>query len=125
MDHPLNNLIKVSLENIKEMVEVNTVVGEAIKSNNTMILPISRVKATFLAGGTDFKIDPKTNESKSFGGVTTASVNVNPIAFLVVENDSTKILLLEEGPNVYDKLIEKAPEIFDAIKEFLKNNENN
>lgn len=117
MDHPLYDLMQVSLENIKEMVEINTIVGEPIKSNNVTLIPISNVKMTFLTGGTDFN---KKIKDKSFGGVTGANVSVSPTCFLVIENDKTKILLLKEEENFYEKIIELTPDILKKLSEIMK-----
>ena len=60
MDHELNTLLKVSMENIKEMIDVDTIIGNPlIISENVKVIPISRVRMGFLAGGTDGKIKPE------------------------------------------------------------------
>lgn len=109
MDHPIHNLLKVSLENIKDMIDVDTVVGEPIKSiEGTIVIPISKVVMGFAAGGSEFS--PK-QEKMPFGGGTGGSLSINPVAFLVVKGDEIKLLHLQNDTHVYETMIDKMPEI--------------
>lgn len=109
MEHPIHDLLKISLENIKEMIDVNTVVGDAIKGiDGKVVIPVSKVMMGFAAGGSDFS--PKTDKMP-FGGGTGGSISINPIAFLVVGEDGIKLLHLDQGMNVYEAVIEKVPEL--------------
>ena len=81
MDHEINTLLKVSLQHIKEMIDVDTIIGEAIiVSEEIKVIPISRVRMGFLAGGTD--IVGKANDENPFGGGTGGTIFISPIAFL-------------------------------------------
>lgn len=116
--HPIDNLMKTTMEHIKEMVDVNTIVGDIIESKDgSMIIPISKVSFGFASGGSEFNLgDPKEDKIKyPFGGGSGAGVTVKPMAFLVIKNDSVKLLPVEYESSV-DKAIDSIPQIFEMIK---------
>ncbi|MCL2521921.1 MAG: GerW family sporulation protein [Erysipelotrichales bacterium] len=120
MEHQINNLMRVSLENLKDMIDVNTIVGEPIKGieDGTLIIPISRVKLAFASGGTDFG---REKEIPNFGGGTGGSVSLHPIAFIVIKENEVKIMHVEDRAHLAEKLIDKMPEAIDQIKSFINN----
>ena len=68
-EHPISDLFNISMDNIKEIVDGNTIVGDLITINDTMIIPISKMKCTFATGGTDqFSSSTKENNKYPFGG---------------------------------------------------------
>ena len=103
-EHPIESLMITAMSSIQDMVDVNTIIGEPIEtSNNVVIIPISKVGFGFAAGGSEFKgetIDEYTKKEKEeqvqyklpFGGGSGAGVNINPIAFLVVQQNTVKLL---------------------------------
>lgn len=55
-EHPIEGLMLTAMNSIREMVDVNTIIGEPIEtSNNIIIIPISKVGFGFAAGGSEFK----------------------------------------------------------------------
>ena len=114
MDHELNTLLKVSMENIKEMIDVDTIIGNPlIISENVKVIPISRVRMGFLAGGTDVKI--KLEKESPFGGGTGGTIFISPIAFLVCNNDNVSILHLEKETHLAEKVIDSIPGLTSKI----------
>ena len=114
MDHELNTLLKVSLEHIKEMIDVDTIVGEAIiVSEAVRVIPISRVRMGFLAGGSD--INSKTLNDNPFGGGTGGTIFISPIAFLVCKGDEVSVLHLEKETHLFEKMIDVMPSITSKI----------
>lgn len=110
MDHELNTLLKVSLEHIKEMIDVDTIIGEAIiVSPNVRVIPVSRVRMGFLAGGTD--ISAKIINENPFGGGTGGTIFISPIAFLVCKGDEVNILHLEKDTHLLEKVIDVFPNL--------------
>ena len=108
MDHELNTLLKVSLEHIKEMIDVDTIVGEPIiVSDKVRVIPISRVRMGFLAGGTD--ISAKMINDNPFGGGTGGTIFISPIAFLVCKGDEVSVLHLEKDTHIFEKVIDAVP----------------
>ena len=114
MDHEINTLLKVSLEHIKQMIDVDTIIGEAIIVNEvTKVIPISRVRMGFLAGGTD--ISGKETAENPFGGGTGGTIFISPIAFLVCKENDISILHLENQTHLYEKVIDSVPSLTSKI----------
>lgn len=118
--HPVDSLMQSTMENLREMIDVNTVVGEPIETQDgTCIVPISRVTFGFASGGSEFNqrsIDrPEKDGNFPFGGGSGAGVTVKPIAFLVIKEGFVKMLTVE-GNSGYDKLIDSVPQVLDSLK---------
>ncbi|WP_291559961.1 MULTISPECIES: GerW family sporulation protein [unclassified Clostridium] len=121
-NHPIENLMKSTMENIKDMIDVNTVVGEPVTAyDGTVIIPISRVCFGFGCGGTEFESVRNSNSSQHpFGGGSGAGVTIKPVGFLVVKGDSIRLLSVDHH-NTYDKIIDTVPQLFDMVKDLFKN----
>lgn len=121
-DHPINELLSSTMEKIKEMVDVNTIIGQPIEtSDGTTLIPISKVSFGFASGGSDFnkKNDP-VSAPKCFGGGGGAGVTVNPVAFVVVSNGNTKILPVNNpAESSADRVIEMVPDVINKIADFI------
>ena len=53
--HELENLMRSTMENLRDMIDVNTVVGDVLEtSDGTSIVPISKVSFGFASGGSEF-----------------------------------------------------------------------
>ena len=127
MDHPIEEIMATSMSKLKEMVDVNTIIGDTIQtSDNTVIIPISKVSFGFASGGSEFKGETLDEYNKSdkdeqiqyrlpFGGGAGAGVSIKPIAFLVIQPNMVKMLPVEHS-NTVDKLLEYVPEIMEKIK---------
>lgn len=112
--HPLSSIMQTTMENIKQMVDVNTIVGTPITApDGTMIIPVSKVSFGFASGGTDFegKTAPKTN----FGGGGGAGVTINPIAFLVVSSEGVRLIPIGSSGEPVDRIAALVPELFDKV----------
>lgn len=120
-DHPIEGMMGVTMEKIKEMVDVNTIIGNPISSpDGTVIIPVSKVSYGFAAGGSDFAA--KSSPDKDlFGGGTGAGVSINPIAFIAVSNGNVRVLNIEEpSSGAAEKAITMAPELIDKITALFK-----
>jgi len=126
-DHPIESLMKTAMENIKEMVDVNTVVGNPVESpDGSVIIPVSRVSCGFAAGGGEFEPVAKTKENTAekapfFGGGSGGGVSVKPVGFLVVGNGHVRLLPVENNA-IADRLIDVAPQIINQIQAMLGKN---
>ena len=98
MDHPIQGLMKAAMENLKEMVDVNTIVGEPVQTAGGVVLTVSKVAFGFGAGGSDFQTNDgqRANGNPAFGGGS-AGVSITPVAFLVVNKDGVNILHLQNA----------------------------
>jgi sporulation protein YtfJ len=121
-NHPIDNLMRSTLENIKEMVDVNTIVGDAVESKDgSTIIPISKVSFGFSSGGSEFykKETPTTGIKYPFGGGSGAGVSIKPVAFLVLKNENVRLLSCDKD-TTYDKIVDSVPQIIELIKGFGK-----
>lgn len=129
-DHPIEGLMLTAMNSIKEMVDVNTIIGEPIEtSNNVIIIPISKVGFGFATGGSEFKgetIDEYTRKDKDeqiqyklpFGGGSGAGVSISPIAFLVIQSNNVKLLPINHCSTI-DKLLDYVPDLIEKTNEIL------
>ncbi len=120
-EHPINNLMSTVMENIKGMIDVNTIIGDPVEtSNGTMIIPISKVGFGFAAGGSD--IPTKNPGDKPFGGGSGAGVSISPIGFLVVTADQIKMVPVSSGNTPIDKLVDYIPVAIEKVNGMIKKN---
>ena len=114
-ENQVNNLLGVSMEKIKEMVDVNTVIGDPIATpDGTTVIPISRVSYGFASGGTD--IPSKAQPAAGlFAGGSGAGITISPIGFLTIRNGSVRMLQIEPYTSPVDRALEKVPEVVDKL----------
>lgn len=132
-DHPIQGLMKTTMESIKEMVDVNTIVGDPVESSDgQVIIPISRVSFGFASGGTEFKGTNNSSDNEQqyncenklpFGGGTGAGVSIQPVAFIVVGNGNMKLLPVDQNANILNSILDLIPKISSGIQNKLKDNE--
>ncbi len=117
-NHPIEGLMQSTMENFRDMIDVNTIIGEPIETNDgTVILPISKVSFGFASGGSEFA-QKKNSEEESklpFGGASGAGVSLKPVAFLVMKGESIRLLSVDHE-NTYDRIIDSIPQIIDMLK---------
>lgn len=118
------------MESIKDMVDVNTIVGDAVQSQDgSVIIPISKVAFGFAAGGGEFSGNNKgrgsgNNEEESskfpFAGGSGAGVSIQPMAFMVVNHENIRLLPVTPNNSV-DRLIDLIPDLIQRVTEIVKN----
>lgn len=119
MDHPIGNLMQTTLENIKDMVDVNTVIGEPIPTvNGPTIIPVSKVSFGFLAGGGEYDLNRLPDTETPFAGGSGAGVSVQPVGFLVVGQDGVKVLPAQQL-TAWERAVNCAPQLLEDIKNLL------
>lgn len=129
-EHPIEILMETAMNSIKDMVDVNTIIGEPIETKNGMvIIPISKVCFGFAAGGSEFKgetIDEYKKKDREeevqyrlpFGGGSGAGISINPVAFVVVLKDTIKILPIEHTSAI-DKLMDYVPDLMEKANKIV------
>ena len=127
-EHPIEGLMRTAMNSIQDMVDVNTIIGEPIETgSDIMIVPISKVCFAFAAGGSEFNTETLNEYKKKekeeemqyklpFGGGSGAAVSINPVAFLVINNENIKLMPINHASSI-DKLIDYIP---DVINKFCK-----
>ncbi len=126
MHHPIQGLMKAAMENLKEMVDVNTIVGEPVQTaDGGVVLTVSKVAFGFGAGGSDFQTNDgqRANGNPAFGGGSAGGVSITPVAFLVVNKDGVNILHLQNATHLAEKMIELAPQTIDKIQSMFQKDE--
>ena len=128
--HPIENIMKCSVEQIKNMVDVNTIVGTPLMTaGETMVVPVSKVSLGFMSGGGEDTAKTPIKKSGGeldnsgeypFAGAAAAGMCLTPIAFLAVNNGEVKVI-----PAQYDcvlqRVVEMIPEYITGIKGFVNN----
>ena len=121
MSQKLPNMLDSTIAKIREMVDVNSVVGDPITTpDGVTIIPISKVSVGFGGGGSDFVSKNVNHQDNPFGGGVGAGVKVTPIAFLIVKEGSVRMLPVAAPANTTaDRLVEMVPDTLDKIVAFI------
>lgn len=121
MNHPLPNMIEATMQKLKEMVDVNSVVGDPIVTPDGMtILPVCKVSYGVGGGGSDLPSKNMSQSAYPFGGATGMGAKITPIAFLVVKGDNVRMLPVATPANTTaDRLVEQVPDVLDRISAFV------
>jgi sporulation protein YtfJ len=143
-DHPIQGLMTTAMESLKEMIDVNTIIGDPVETpDGSVILTVSKVGFGFAAGGSEFKLDSSQSQSQNqnqgqgqgqgqsqsqpkfpFGGGSGGGVSITPIAFLIVNSQGVRMLHLDESTHLYEKILELAPQAIEKVQNMLsKKNE--
>ncbi|MGM1046050.1 sporulation protein YtfJ [Paenibacillus uliginis N3/975] len=135
-NHPIQGLMQTAMENIKAMVDVNTIVGDPVNTpDGTVILPISKVAFGFAAGGSDYNTqngssgltggDKQQQSSLPFGGGSGGGVSIRPIAFLVVGKEGVHIVPLDNQTHLFERMIDATPYLLEQIQSMFQSGSNN
>ncbi|MDD4510941.1 MAG: GerW family sporulation protein [Oscillospiraceae bacterium] len=122
MEHPIGDLMSTTMQKIKEMVDVNTIVGAPIRTvEGITIIPVSKVSFGFAAGGSDFTgRNQKPDQENAFGGGSGAGINITPVAFLIVNGESVKLLpVTPPASGTMDRVVEAVPDLLEKVTEFF------
>ncbi|MBE7037442.1 MAG: sporulation protein YtfJ [Ruminococcaceae bacterium] len=124
MNH-IEGLLNVSMDKIKSMVDVNTIVGDPVTTpDGTTVIPVSKVSFGFAAGGSEFSTKQteekaKNQNSPMFGGGAGSGVSINPIAFLVITKDQVRILPITNSVSTADRIIDSIPDLISKVNGFV------
>ena len=115
---PLSDMMRTTMDKIHEMVDANTIVGQPITTpDGVTLIPISKVSFGFGSGGGDYG---KTSAKEGFGGGSAAGVKIDPVAFLVIKDGTTRMLPVAAAPmNTVDRIVDMAPEIVDKVEKII------
>lgn len=119
MSQKLPNMLESTIQKLKEMVDVNSVIGEPITTpDGVTIIPVSKVSVGFGGGGSDFAT--KSNNENPFGGVGGGGVKVTPICFLIVKDGAVRMMPVAQAANTTaDRIVEMVPDALDKITSFI------
>ncbi len=136
-EHPIEGLMTTAMENLKQMIDVNTIIGDPVETpDGSVILTVSKVGFGFAAGGSEFIIDGKGKgrsiKAETSGGTShrtkaatfwwrkRGGVSITPIAFLIVSSRGIKMLHLDESTHLLDRLLDLAPGAIEKIQGMMK-----
>lgn len=126
-EHPIQGLMTTAMENLKDMVEVNTIIGDPVSSpDGSVIIPVSKVGFGFAAGGSEFNSTSNQEQSDSgeatlpFGGGSGGGVSITPVAFLIVSDQGIKMVHLDQHTHIYEKMLDFAPQIVEKVQQIIK-----
>lgn len=125
----IQSLMETTIETIKGSIDTNTIIGDPIKTENTIVVPISKVTIGFGIGGGEYSrgqdndnIDDDRNDS-NFAGGSAGAISVSPVAFVVVENGETRLMSLDSNINLVDNILTVTPRVIEKIQKLSKRNE--
>ena len=133
-EHPIERLIFTEMNSIKDMIDVNTIIGDPIQvTEDIVVIPVSKVSFGFAAGGSEFKGETVNEYSKKdkdeqiqyrlpFGGGAGAGVSINPIAFIIIQGDTVKFLPAEHSTAI-DRLLDYVPDLIEKVGKMFNKKE--
>jgi len=123
-DHPIQGLMRTTMENLKHMVDANTIIGDPVETpDGSVILPISKVGFGFAAGGSEFTMQDIRHAvgDHPFGGGSGGGVSITPVAFLVVNKHGVRSIPLENQTHLYDRILDSVPQFVDKLQDMFSN----
>lgn len=123
LDQPVESLMKTTMENIKNMIDVNTVIGDAVETRDgAVIVPVSKVSFAFIAGGGEYAGAPDKDDGDSskypFAGGSGAGVTVQPIGFLATSNGQLKVIPVRYNSAV-DRIVDMVPNLINNMENYF------
>ena len=121
MSQTLPNMLENTIAKIRQMVDVNSVVGDPITTpDGVTIIPVSKVSIGFGGGGSDFVSKNVNRQENPFGGGAGGGVKITPIAFLIIKDGSVRMLPVAAPANTTaDRVVEMVPDVIDKISSFV------
>ena len=111
--NPLGEVLDTSLEKLKKLVDVNTIIGDPINlPDGITIIPVSKVSFGFATGGSEL---PTSKPSAPFGGGSGGGVTIQPLAFLVINNGNVQIMQIQTADNTADRIVNMVPGVIDKV----------
>ncbi len=116
-ENSASGILGTSIDKIKDLVDVSTIVGEPITISGTLqIIPVSKVSYGFASGGSDF---PSKNNNELFGGGGGAGITITPVAFLVINNGNVSIKYVNAAEGSVERVIGMVPDLVDKASDAI------
>ena len=113
---PVNKIMESTLQKMKEMVDVSTIIGEPMVTGDTTLIPVSKVAYGFTSGGTDL---PSKQGSELFGGAGGGGISITPVAFIVIQDGKCRMMQINNYTSSADRAIAMIPELVDKLTELI------
>lgn len=121
MSQKIPNMLENTISKIREMVDVNSVIGTPITTpDGVTIIPVSKVSVGVAGGGSDYVSKHPNHKENPFGGGAGGGVKVTPVCFLIVKEGSVRMMPVAAPANTAtDRLVEQIPDVLDRISDFI------
>ena len=117
----IQNIMETTLETIKGSIDANTIIGDPIKTDTTVVVPISKVTIGFGIGGGEYSKGYK-EEVNTDKNDTNFAVSIQPVAFVVVEDGETRLMSLDNNINMIDNILTITPKVIEKLQKLSQNN---
>ena len=127
MDHnPIGELMQTTMESVKNILKVDTVVGDPIYTpDGITLVPISKISVGFGGGGVEFG-NKKAGDAKPYGGGNATGVKIDPIGFLVIKDSTVRMVnVTPPASNTVDRIIDLVPQVMDRVDAFIEKQQKN
>ena len=127
----IQSLMETTFETIKGSIDANTIIGDPIQTDTTVVVPISKVTIGFGIGGGEYskgydenklKENIEGKEDTNFAGGSAGAISIQPVAFVVVENGETRLMSLDNSINMVDNILAVTPKVIEKIQKLSKEN---
>ena len=128
----IKSIMDTTLDSIRTTIDANTIIGDPIRTETTVVVPISKVTIGFGIGGGEYsrgqcekqgeKEEVQNTDDSNFAGGSAGAISLQPVAFVVVENGETRLMSLDHNINMVDNILSVTPKILEKIQK-LKNND--
>ena len=123
-NHPLSELMRTTLDSVRAMADANTIVGAPIQADGVTLIPVSKLSFGVAGGGTEFTTKKQPAGDNSFGGGSGAGVKIEPVAFLVIREGTTRVLPVAMPPmTTLDRVVEMMPDLVDKVEKYFDKKE--
>ncbi|MBE7065654.1 MAG: sporulation protein YtfJ [Ruminococcaceae bacterium] len=129
-EHPINNIMDTAMVNIKEMINVDTIIGNPVDTpDGSVIIPVSKVSFGLAAGGAEYGGDVDFSQQRSddkviapvkypFAGGSGAGVSISPTAFIVSNSQGVQLMQISECSAV-ENLVNMVPDVMNKVNELI------
>ena len=123
--NPIGELMQNTMENVRNILKVDTVVGDPIHTpDGIMLVPISKISVGFGGGGVEFN-QKKVGENRPYGGGNATGVKIEPIGFLIVKDGTVRMVnVTPPANNTVDRIIDLVPQVMDRVDAFIDKQKN-
>lgn len=119
-NNPIGELMQTTMENVKNILKVDTVVGDPIFTpDGITLVPVSRISVGFGGGGVEFSTK-KAAGDRPYGGGNATGVKIDPIGFLVIKDGSVRMVnIMPPANTTLDRIIDLVPQVIDRVDSFI------
>ena len=120
-NNPISELMETTMENVKNILKVDTVVGDPIVTpDGITLVPISKVSVGFGGGGLEFGTKKREGDKQPYGGGNATGVKIEPFGFLVIKDGVVRMLnVTPPANNTVDRIIDLVPQVLDRVDAFI------